>query len=108
MPALELKDVILHPAYNKYILNTTVEYIDHLRNIICVYDKWQRVRNYMTRFKLTTRVSTADDCFAIKSAFGRIPIARQDRIPMYGVTYPVSVTTNTNIEQSLESRRSRV
>ena len=40
------------------------EYTDHLRNIICVYDKWQRVRNYMTRFKLTTRVPTADDCFA--------------------------------------------
>lgn len=60
MPALTLKDVVLHPAFEHYILNTSAEEVDRMRYIVSVHDNWRRVTDYVTRQRLTVKVRGSD------------------------------------------------
>lgn len=53
---LSTKDVKLHPAYAKYVLNTTDEDIECMRAVVSVHDQWQQVNNLVRREGLTVRI----------------------------------------------------
>lgn len=60
MPAVTVKDVVLHPSYKKYFLDITTEEIERMRNIVEVYDNWQRLTECITRHGLTQRLCIND------------------------------------------------
>lgn len=55
-----LNDVLLHPAYVKYVLNTPEEDIKRMRAIVSVHNQLQRVTNLVIRVGLTVKIPSID------------------------------------------------
>ena len=48
-----VKDVVSHPGYDVYVVNTSENEIERMRRILTVHEYWQRVTNRVTRFRLS-------------------------------------------------------
>lgn len=55
-----LNDVLLHPAYVKYVLNTSEEDIKRMCAIVSVHNQLQQVTNLVIRAGLTVKIPSID------------------------------------------------
>ena len=56
-----VNDVISHPAYKKYILNTTNEDVERMRTFVSLHEHWRRVTKHVTSSKLNVRAPSSTD-----------------------------------------------
>ena len=56
MPAITPLDVVSHPAYKRYIQDTSIAEIERMRHIVFAYDAFRRVNERVTKFRLSERV----------------------------------------------------
>ena len=59
IPAYTVQDIALHPAYEKYILNTTKEDAERMRKIVSLHEYWRRITKLVTGSELSVRVPSS-------------------------------------------------
>ena len=60
MPAANtVNDVVSHPVYKKYILNTTNEDVERMRTFVSLHEHWPRVMKRMTSSELSVRIPSS-------------------------------------------------